>query len=54
MSANHREELPFAAYESMQPYKDGVIVSYTHPMPIKAQRNGLVVFTGFTRNQEKR
>ena len=37
----------------MQPYKDGVIVSYTNPMPIEAQENGLVVFTGFTRESGK-
>ncbi|KXH87326.1 hypothetical protein AU377_01760 [Sporosarcina sp. HYO08] len=42
-----------AAYESMQPYKDGVIVSYTDPLPIAAQGNGLVIFTGFTRESGK-
>ncbi|MDN4607132.1 M23 family metallopeptidase [Sporosarcina highlanderae] len=47
------EEPPFAAYESMQPYKDGVIVSYTNAMPIIAQGDGLVVFTGFTRQSGK-
>ncbi|MCM3637292.1 M23 family metallopeptidase [Sporosarcina luteola] len=47
------EEMPFAAYESMQPYKDGVIASYAHPMPIIAQGDGLIVFTGFTRQSGK-
>ncbi len=37
----------------MQPYKDGVIVSYTNPLPIDAQETGLVVFTGFTRESGK-
>ncbi|MDW0112372.1 MULTISPECIES: peptidoglycan DD-metalloendopeptidase family protein [Sporosarcina] len=53
VSAEPVEELPFAAYESMQPYKDGVIVSYTHAMPITAQGDGLVVFTGSTRQSGK-
>ncbi len=44
---------PFAAYESMQPYKDGVIVSYMHPLAINAQERGLVIFTGFTRESGK-
>ena len=44
---------PFSAYESMQPYKDGVIVSYTQPLAIDAQENGLVIFTGFTRESGK-
>lgn len=44
---------PLATYESMQPYKDGVIVSYVHPLPINAQDNGLVLFTGFTRQTGK-
>ena len=37
----------------MQPYKNGVIVSYSNPMPIEAQEAGLVVFTGFTRESGK-
>ena len=53
VSAESVEELPFAAYESMQPYKDGVIASYAHPMPIIAQGDGLIVFTGFTRQSGK-
>ncbi|WP_432358403.1 peptidoglycan DD-metalloendopeptidase family protein [Sporosarcina sp. UB5] len=53
VSADSVEEIPFAAYESMQPYKDGVIASYAHPMPITAQGDGLIVFTGFTRQSGK-
>jgi hypothetical protein len=53
VSANAEEEMPFAAYESMQPYKEGVIASYAHPMPITAQGDGLIVFTGFTRQSGK-
>lgn len=41
------------AYESMQPFKDGVLVSYTNPIPIQAQNDGLVVFTGITRQTGK-
>ena len=44
---------PFSMYESMQPYKNGVLVSYTNPLPIEAQGSGLVVFTGFTRESGK-
>ena len=44
---------PLSAYESIQPYKDGVIVSYTQPMTIDAIDNGLVIFTGFTRESGK-
>lgn len=44
---------PFAAYESMQPYKSGVILSYPEPLPIAARGSGLVVFTGFTRQSGK-
>ncbi|QUW22491.1 hypothetical protein JSQ81_02570 [Sporosarcina sp. Marseille-Q4063] len=41
------------AYESMQPFKNGVLVSYTVPIAIEAQSNGLVVFTGSTRDTGK-
>ena len=41
-----QQEDPFSDYESMQPYNDGVIVSYTQPMTIDAIDNGLVIFTG--------
>ncbi len=51
--ADPLQEDPFSVYESMQPYKDGVIVSYTNPLPIEAQGGGLVVFTGFTRESGK-
>jgi septal ring factor EnvC (AmiA/AmiB activator) len=37
----------------MQPYKEGVIVSYSQSIPIDAQENGLVIFTGFTRESGK-
>ena len=52
MADPHQED-PFSAYESMQPYKEGVIVSYTKPLTIDAQENGLVIFTGFTRESGK-
>jgi len=44
---------PLSVYESMQPYKNGVLVSYTNPLSIEAQGRGLVVFTGFTRESGK-
>jgi len=40
-------------YESIQPYHEGVIVSYTRPLSIDAQNNGLVTFTGYTRQTGK-
>ncbi|MFD1206983.1 MULTISPECIES: M23 family metallopeptidase [Sporosarcina] len=53
VSADPVEEMPFSEYESMQPYMDGVLFSYTNVMPIRAQGDGLVVFTGFTRQSGK-
>lgn len=53
VSADPQEVDPFTLYESMQPYKNGVIVSYADPLPIEAQGPGLVVFTGFTRESGK-
>ncbi|QTD41588.1 peptidoglycan DD-metalloendopeptidase family protein [Sporosarcina sp. Te-1] len=47
------DEVPFASYESMQPYEDGVIVSYKQPMTVQARGDGLVVFTGSTRQSGK-
>lgn len=44
---------PLSDYESMQPYKDGVIVSYTNPLPIVAKGDGLIIYTGFTRQTGK-
>lgn len=44
---------PFASYESFQPYQDGAIISYTQPLAIISQGNGLVVFTGYTRQSGK-
>jgi hypothetical protein len=49
---SHEEGL-LPAYESMQPFKDGVLVSYSVPIAIQAQSNGLVVFTGSTRDTGK-
>lgn len=41
------------AYESMQPYQEGVIVSYSAPHAIESQGTGLVIFTGITRRTGK-
>lgn len=47
------EESKLMSYESMQPYKEGVLVSYTQPVPVIAQEDGLVIFTGITRQTGK-
>ncbi|WP_342505305.1 hypothetical protein [Sporosarcina sp. FSL K6-2383] len=53
VTAGMESDDPFSLYESMQPYKNGVLVSYTNPLSITAQGRGLVVFTGFTRESGK-
>lgn len=40
-------------YESMQPYEDGVLVSYTTPVQVVAREDGLILFTGHTRHTGK-
>lgn len=47
------EEGVLTSYESMQPYHDGAIVSYSYPLSIDAVQSGLVTFTGFTRQTGK-
>lgn len=49
----HFEDGIFSDYETVQPYRDGVIVSYMHPLPVYAQEDGLVIFTGITRQTGK-
>ncbi|ARD47030.1 hypothetical protein SporoP37_01815 [Sporosarcina sp. P37] len=44
---------PFATFESFQPYQDGAIISYQQPHAITSHGNGLVVFTGYTRQSGK-
>lgn len=53
VSADEQAVNPFSLYVSMQPYEDGVIVSYATPIPISAQTSGVVVFTGYTRQSGK-
>lgn len=53
MIAVHYEEDLLTTYESMQPYREGVLVSYTQPVPVEAQGAGLVIFTGITRQTGK-
>ncbi len=43
----------FANYESIQPYEDGVVISYAQPFAITALNNGLITFTGYTRQSGK-
>lgn len=52
ITVNYEESL-LTTYESMQPYKEGVLVSYTQPVTIEAQGAGLVIFTGITRQTGK-
>lgn len=40
-------------YESMQPYEDGVIVSYSSPVQVVAREDGLILYTGQTRHTGK-
>jgi hypothetical protein len=40
-------------YESMQPFEDGVLVSYTTPVQIVAREDGLILFTGQTKQTGK-
>lgn len=40
-------------YESMQPYQDGVLVSYTSPVQVVAREDGLILFTGQTKQTGK-
>ena len=47
------EERVLSTYETMQPFREGVIVSYSRPLSIDAQDDGLVTFTGFTRQTGK-
>ncbi|MHA6259317.1 hypothetical protein ACXYMX_05305 [Sporosarcina sp. CAU 1771] len=43
-----QEDAVLSGYETMQPYQDGVLISYTNPLAINAQGNGLIIFTGYT------
>ncbi|MFX3674510.1 MAG: hypothetical protein ACE3JQ_08690 [Paenisporosarcina sp.] len=40
-------------YESLQPYEDGVIVSYKAPVKVIAREDGLILYTGHTRHTGK-
>ncbi|QBP43049.1 hypothetical protein E2636_06455 [Paenisporosarcina antarctica] len=42
-----------ATYESMQPYENGVIVSYTTQIKVFAREDGIILFTGHTRHTGK-
>lgn len=41
------------AYESIQPFQDGVMISYPSAIQVQAEKNGLVIFTGITRQTGK-
>lgn len=51
--AVHYEERVLGDYASIQPYKNGAIVSYTHPIEIEAEQDGLIIFTGISRETGK-
>lgn len=42
-----------ATYESMQPYEQGVLVSYNTPIQVTAREDGIILFTGHTRHTGK-
>jgi len=42
-----------ASFESMQPYEEGVLVSYTTPIKVMAREDGIILFTGHTRHTGK-
>lgn len=46
-------ERSISKYESIQPYKEGAIVSYGQPIAVEAEQSGLVIFTGITRQTGK-
>ena len=65
-SLNEREIIPVSAkpakdpviptmatYESMQPYDEGVLVAYKTPIQVVAHQDGIILFTGHTRNTGK-
>ncbi|HSO56744.1 MAG TPA: hypothetical protein VLQ66_00790, partial [Paenisporosarcina sp.] len=37
----------------MQPYEEGVLVSYTTPIQVTAREDGIILFTGHTRHTGK-
>ncbi|WP_438311167.1 hypothetical protein [Sporosarcina sp. FA9] len=53
MVTSNKEIEALAGYESLQPYRDGVLVSYSTPLAIHAKGNGLIIFTGYTRRTGK-
>ncbi len=47
------EERALGLYESIQPFAEGAIVSYSQPIAVEAESSGLVIFTGITRKTGK-
>lgn len=47
------EEKALSLYESIQPFDEGAIISYSQPIAIEAEKSGLVIFTGITRKTGK-
>lgn len=47
------EERALSLYESIQPFQKGALVSYKQPIAVVAERAGLVIFTGITRQTGK-
>lgn len=41
------------SYDSFQPFRDGIMISYPSSISIQAEKNGLVIFTGITRKTGK-
>lgn len=47
------EERALGLYESIQPFQEGAIISYGQPIAVEAEKSGLVIFTGITRQTGK-
>lgn len=46
-------ERALGLYESIQPFQNGAIISYGQPIAVEAEKSGLVIFTGITRQTGK-
>lgn len=49
----HYDQNKITSYESIQPFREGIMISYPSPISVQAEKNGLVIFTGITRQTGK-
>ncbi|MET3574652.1 peptidoglycan DD-metalloendopeptidase family protein [Bhargavaea ullalensis] len=47
------EEPPIARFSTLQPFREGVLLSYNASVPVTAKGDGLVIYTGHTRQTGK-